>query len=81
MEALKIPINSIIKVDKKYGVYVINEQTGNVEFVELKGIEHKDDEFVYINTYENKVNNIKTVDNYDEIILRPNNINKNIKIR
>ncbi len=81
MEALKIPINSIIKVDKKDGVYVINEQTRNVEFVELKGIEYKDDEFVYINTYENKVNNIKTVDNYDEIILRPNNINKNIKIR
>ena len=53
MEALKIPINSIIKVDKKDGVYVINEQTRNVEFVELKGIEHKDDEFVYINTYEN----------------------------
>ena len=81
MEALKIPINSIIKVDKKYGVYVINEQTRSVEFVELKGIEYKDDEFVYINTYKNKVNNIKTVDNYDEIILRPNNINKNIKIR
>lgn len=81
MEALKIPRNSITKVNKKDGVYVINEKTRNVEFVELKGIEYKDDEFIYINTYKNKINSIKTVDSYDEIILKPNNINKNIKIR
>ena len=81
IEALKIPRKSIAKVNKKDGVYVINEQTRNVEFVELEGIEYQDDEFVYINTYKNKLNNIKTVNNYDEIILKPNNMNKNIKIR
>lgn len=81
IEALKIPRNSITKVNKKDGVYVINEQTRRAEFIELKGIEYKDDEFVYIDTYKNKLNNIKTVNNYDEIIIKPNNINKNIKIR
>lgn len=81
MEALKIPKDSISKINNKEGVYVIDERTGDSEFVELKGIEYKDDKFIYINTYKNKVNNIKTVNNYDEIILKPNNINKNIKVR
>ena len=81
IEGLKIPKESIRKINKKQGVYVIDAQTKDIEFVELKGIKYQDEEFVYIDFYENELNNIKTVTIHDEIILKPNNINKNIKIR
>lgn len=80
IEGLKIPKESIKTVDDKQGVYVVNEQTQDIEFKELKGIEYENDDFIFIDYYKNDINNIKTVSLYDEIILKPNNINKNIKI-
>lgn len=81
IEGLKIPKESIKTVDDKQGVYVVNKQTQNIEFIELQGIEYEDDDFIFIDYYRNDVNDIKTVSLYDEIILKPNNINKNIKIK
>lgn len=81
IEGLKIPKESIKTVDDKQGVYVVNEQTQNIEFTELKGIEYEDSDFIFIDYYKNDINDIETVSLYDEIILKPNNINKNIKIK
>lgn len=81
IEGLKIPKESIKTVDDKQGVYVVNEQTQDIEFIELKGIEYENNDFIFIDYYKNDINNIKTVSLYDEIILKPNNINKNIKIK
>ena len=81
IEGFKIPKSSIKIVDNKKGVYVVNDQTQDIEFVELKGIEYENDEFVFIDYYNSNIDGIKTVSLYDEIILRPNNINKNIKMK
>ena len=81
IEGLKIPKNSIKTVDGKKGVYVVNKQTQDIDFVELKGIEYENDEFVFIDDYSNSIDGTKTVSLCDEIILKPNNINKNIKIK
>ena len=81
IEGLKIPKSSVKVVDDKKGVYVINQQTQDVEFIELKGIEYEDEEFIFINYYKNNIDGIKTVNLYDEIILKPNVINKNIKMK
>lgn len=81
IEGLKIPKSSVKVVNEKKGVYVINEQTQDTEFIELKGIEHEDDEFIYLDYYKNNIDRAKTVNLYDEIILKPNAINKNIKMK
>lgn len=81
IEGFKIPKSSIKTVDNKKGVYVVNDQTQDIEFIELKGIEYENDEFVFIDYYSNNIDGIKTVSLYDEIIVRPNNINKNIKMK
>ncbi|MCR8745324.1 hypothetical protein NWE74_08405 [Romboutsia lituseburensis] len=81
IEGLKIPKSSVKVVNGKKGVYVVNEQTQDIEFIELEGIEHEDKEFVYLDYYKNNIDGSKTVNLYDEIILRPNAINKNIKMK
>ena len=81
IEGLKIPKNSIKTVDDKKGVYVVNKQTQDINFVELKGIGYENDKFVFIDYYSNSIVGAKTVGLHDEIILRPNNINKNIKMK
>ena len=81
IEGLKIPKNSIKTVNGKKGVYVVNKQTQDIDFVELKGIEYENDEFVFIDYYSNSIDGTKTVSLCDEIILKPNNINKNIKMK
>ena len=80
IDGLKIPKKSIEKVDNKKGVYVLNQETRKVDFTELKTIQYEDDEFVFIDYYKNQIEGIKTIDMYDEIILNPNIINKNIKL-
>ncbi|MFR8621019.1 MAG: HlyD family efflux transporter periplasmic adaptor subunit [Romboutsia timonensis] len=35
---------------------------------------------MFIDYYKNQKEGIKTIDRHDEIILKPNSINKNIKI-
>ncbi len=80
-EALKVPKSSVKVIDNKKGVYVVNQENKNVEFVELKGIEYEDDDYLYINYNQNRLDNVKTVDLYDEIILNPNIINSSIKIK
>ncbi|MGL5311935.1 MAG: HlyD family efflux transporter periplasmic adaptor subunit, partial [Peptostreptococcaceae bacterium] len=65
----------------KEGVYVINQENNKAEFVELKGIKYENEDFVVIDYYQNDIDGIKTVNLYDEIILKPNNINKNVKVR
>ena len=81
IEGLKIPKSSIKVVDEKEGVYVINEENKTTNFVELKGVDYEDEGYKYINYYNNKVDGIQTVDLYDKIILKPNIININMKIK
>ena len=81
IEGLKIPKSSIKVVDEKEGVYVINEENKVTNFIELKGINFEDENYKYINYYNNKVDGIETVDLYDKIILKPNIININMKIK
>ena len=80
IEGLKIPKQSVAEFNDKKGVYVLNQETKNVDFVELKSILYEDDDFIFIDYYKNQKEGIKTVDIYDEIISKPNIINKNIKI-
>ena len=80
IDGLKVPKQSVEEVNNKKGVYVLNQETKKVDFIELKGIHHEDDNFIFIDYYKNKKEGIKTIDTYDEIILKPNSINKNIKI-
>jgi len=58
----------------------LNQQTKKIDFVELKTIQYENDEFIFIDYYKNQREGIKTVDIYDEIILKPNMINTNIKL-
>lgn len=81
IEGLKIPKESIEIVKNKKGVYVLNEQTGDFNFKELKGIVYEDDGYVFIDNYYNETRGNKTVTLYDKIILKPNIINKNMKLK
>ena len=58
----------------------MNQQTKKIDFIELKTIQYENDEFIFIDYYKNQREGIKTVDIYDEIILKPNIINTNIKL-
>lgn len=80
IDGLKIPKKSIDEVDNQKGVYVLNQQTKKIDFIELKTIQYENDEFIFIDYYKNQREGIKTVNIYDEIILKPNIINTNIKL-
>lgn len=80
IDGLKIPKQSIDEINNQKGVYVLNQETKKVNFTELKNIQYEDDEFVFIDYYKNQKEDLKTIEMYDEIILKPNIINKNIKI-
>ena len=80
IDGLKVPKQSIEEVNNQKGVYVLNQETRKVDFVELKTIQYEDDEVIFIDYYKNQKEGIKTIDIHDEIILKPNSINKNIKI-
>lgn len=80
IDGLKIPKHSIDEINNQKGVYVLNQETKKVNFTELKNIQYEDDEFVFIDYYKNQKEDLKTIEMYDEIILNPNIINKNIKI-
>lgn len=73
IEGIKIPKKCIIEDNKKQGVYIVSE-TGNAKFVEIKGISYENEEFIVIDYYKNKIDGIKTVDIYDEIILEPKKV-------
>ncbi len=79
MEALKISKESITEVDGKRGVYVINEENSNPQFVEIKGDYYEDDSNIYVNFRSNIRDGIKTVEVNDRIIIKPNFINQKIK--
>lgn len=80
IDGLKVPKQSVKEKNDQKGVYVLNQETKKVDFIELKNIQYEDDEFIFIDYYKNQKEGIKTIDIYDEIILKPNSINKNIKI-
>lgn len=73
IEGIKIPKTCIVENEKKQGVYVVSE-TGNAKFVEIQGVSYENEEFVVIDYYKNKIDGIKTVDIYDEIILEPKKV-------
>ncbi|MCC0635595.1 MULTISPECIES: HlyD family efflux transporter periplasmic adaptor subunit [unclassified Clostridioides] len=81
MECLKIPKTSIKTKDNKRGVYVIDEQSQSVKFVILEGITYENESSVFVDYYKNDINGVKSVNLYDKIILRPNKINTNIRIK
>lgn len=80
IDGLKVPKQSVKEKNDQKGVYVLNQETKKVDFIELKNIQYEDDKFIFIDYYKNQKEGIKTIDIYDEIILKPNSINKNIKI-
>lgn len=80
IDGLKIPKQSIDEINNQKGVYVLNQETKRVNFTELKNIQYEDDEYVFIDYYKNQKEGLKTIQMYDEIIINPNVINKNIKI-
>lgn len=73
IEGIKINKKCLAKEGNKQGVYVLSE-TNNAEFVEIKGISYENEEYIVIDYYKNKINGIKSVDIYDEIILEPKKI-------
>lgn len=81
MECLKIPKTSIKTKDNKRGVYVVDEQSQSVKFVILEGITYENESSVFVDYYKNDINGVKSVNLYDKIILRPNRINTNIRIK
>ncbi|EQF23906.1 hlyD secretion family protein [Clostridioides difficile CD160] len=81
MECLKIPKTSIKTKDNKRGVYVIDEQSQSVKFVILEGITYENESSVFVDYYKNDINGVTSVNLYDKIILRPNCINTNIRIK
>lgn len=80
LECIKIKKSSTKIVDNKLGVFIVDFESSMPKFVEIKGIEYQDDEYMYINYYKNKKDNLKSVKIYDELILNPNIINTKIKI-
>ena len=50
------------------------------KLISLKVILYEDDNYIYIDYYQNKVNGINRVDLYDKIILKPNIMNIKMKI-
>lgn len=81
VEGLKIPKSCVKEIENKQGVYVLNQQTKKSEFVELKSIQYENKDFIFIDDYKNDIQGIKTVRVNDEVILRPNSINTNIRIK
>lgn len=81
VEGLKIPKNCVKIVQNKQGVYVVNPKNRKSEFVELKNIQYENDDFIFIDDYTNEIEGIKTVKVNDEVILKPNIININIRIK
>ncbi|MGL6106487.1 HlyD family efflux transporter periplasmic adaptor subunit [Romboutsia sp.] len=80
-EGLKIPKSCVKEIDNKQGVYVVNQQTKKIEFVELKSIQYENKDYIFIDDYKNDIEGIKTVRVNDELILKPNSINTNIRIK
>ncbi|HBF1021739.1 TPA: hypothetical protein KNQ50_003940, partial [Clostridioides difficile] len=72
---------SIKTKDNKRGVYVIDEQSQSVKFVILEGITYENESSVFVDYYKNDINGVTSVNLYDKIILRPNSINTNIRIK
>lgn len=81
IEGLKIPKSSIEVVDDNPGVYVVNQENKKTNFVKLDGIVYEDENYVYLDCYKNDIQGINSIKLYDEIILKPNSISKNIKIK
>lgn len=73
IEGIKIPKKCLVKEGNKQGVYIVSE-TGSARFVEIKGISYENEEFIVIDYYNNKINGVKTIDIYDEIILEPKKV-------
>ena len=80
LEGIKIPKDAIITNDGKKGIYRVSE-TGNVEFVELKGVSGENDDFVVLSYSTIKANGLKTVELHDEILLKPNKVKEGQKIK
>lgn len=79
-DCIRVKKSSTKVIDDKLGVFIVDFENNMPKFVEIKGIEYQDDEYIYINYYKNKKDNLKSVNIYDELILNPNIINTKIKV-
>ena len=79
VEGFKIPKSSFKEVDNKNGIYRINQENNKPEFIEVKKVESEDEDFKYISS-ESELNVSSKLNSFDEVILRPNFININLKI-
>lgn len=79
IEGFKIPKKSIKSVDKKKGVYILNQQTNNMEFVELSDVAYEADDYIFVKN--DSSDKEKVIALHDEVVLNPNIINKKIKIK
>lgn len=80
MESLRIPKSSIVMENNKKGVYVVDEETKKPYFQQIDGICFENDDYIYVDFRNNESQGIDSVDVHDRIILKPNFINKNVKV-
>lgn len=81
MDCFRIPKTSIKNKDNKQGVFVVDEEYQKSRFEYLENIICEDENFVYIDHYKNEEEDLDTVSLHDRIILKPNYINTNIRIK
>ena len=75
---IKINKNCIVEEKGKIGVYKVDSETNKIYFVEIKGKIYEDKEYMYVDYEDNILKGIDSIEIYDEIIINPNYINKNI---
>ena len=77
-DSIKIDKDCIVEEKGKIGVYKVDSETNKTYFVEIKGKIYEDEEYMYVDYQDNILKGIDSIDIYDEIIINPNYINKNI---
>ncbi|MBU5306709.1 hypothetical protein KQI18_02810 [Clostridioides mangenotii] len=81
IDCFRIPKTSVRIKNNKQGVFVVDEEYQRAKFKYLENIIHEDDNYVYVDYYKNEKEKSDTVNLHNRIILKPNSINTNIRIK
>ena len=81
IDCFRIPKTSVEIKNNKQGVFVVEEEYHRAKFKYLENIIHDDKDYVYVDYYKNEKEKIDTVSLHNRIILKPNSINTNIRIK
>ena len=79
--SLKVPKSAITQKNKIKGIYIVDSETKEPKFTELKLDLYEDNEYVYIDYYDSEDTKNKNIEIYDEVILNPNLINTKLKVK